>query len=102
MEAVSTSETSVNFYQTTQHNIPEESHLHIRRRQNLKPHTVLALSMLRTKHHVQMDCSFQSELLIYLMFENSKMTISRCLSTAEAQYFWFFNNRNYTLPGLFK
>jgi hypothetical protein len=27
MEASSTSETSVNLYQTTQHNIPEDSHL---------------------------------------------------------------------------
>jgi hypothetical protein len=28
MEAVSTSETSVSFYQTTQRNNPEDSHLH--------------------------------------------------------------------------
>jgi hypothetical protein len=28
MEAVSMSETSVNFYQTTQRNIPEDSHFH--------------------------------------------------------------------------
>jgi hypothetical protein len=32
MEAVSTSETSVNFYQTTRRNIPEDSHLHTHRR----------------------------------------------------------------------
>jgi hypothetical protein len=30
MEAISTSETSVNFYQTTRRNIPEDSHLHER------------------------------------------------------------------------
>jgi hypothetical protein len=36
MEAASTSETSVNFYHTTRSNIPEDSHLHIRRRENLK------------------------------------------------------------------
>jgi hypothetical protein len=35
MEAASTSETSVSFYQTTQRNIPEDS-LHFRRRENLK------------------------------------------------------------------
>jgi hypothetical protein len=29
MEAVSMSETSVNFYETTRRNMPEESHLHI-------------------------------------------------------------------------
>jgi hypothetical protein len=29
MEAVNTSETSVNFYQTTRGSIPEDSHLHL-------------------------------------------------------------------------
>jgi hypothetical protein len=38
MEAVSTSETSVTFYQTIQRNIPEDSHLHTRLRENLKSH----------------------------------------------------------------
>jgi hypothetical protein len=38
MEAVSTSETSVNIYQTKWHNIPEDSHIHTRRRENLKFH----------------------------------------------------------------
>jgi hypothetical protein len=36
MEAITSSKTSVNFYQTTCHNIPEDSHLHTRRRENLK------------------------------------------------------------------
>jgi hypothetical protein len=36
MEAASTSETSVNFHQTTRRNNPEDSHLHTRRRENLK------------------------------------------------------------------
>jgi hypothetical protein len=35
MEAASVSETSVNFYQTTRRNNPEDSHLHTRRRENL-------------------------------------------------------------------
>jgi hypothetical protein len=38
MEAASTSETLVNFYHTTRLNNPEDSHLHIRRRENLKSH----------------------------------------------------------------
>jgi hypothetical protein len=38
MEEASISETSVNFYQTTRHNNPEHSHLHNRRRENLKSH----------------------------------------------------------------
>jgi hypothetical protein len=36
MEAASTSETSVNFCQTTRRYNPEDSHLHTRRRENLK------------------------------------------------------------------
>jgi hypothetical protein len=35
MEAASISETSVNFYETTRRNTPEDSHLHTRRRENL-------------------------------------------------------------------
>jgi hypothetical protein len=35
-EAVSISETSVSFYETTRRNIPADSHLHTRRRENLK------------------------------------------------------------------
>jgi hypothetical protein len=36
MEAASTSKTSVKYYQTTGRNFPEDSHLHTRRRENLK------------------------------------------------------------------
>jgi hypothetical protein len=41
MEAASTSETSVNFYQTTRRNNPGDDHLHSRRRENLKSHIFL-------------------------------------------------------------
>jgi hypothetical protein len=37
-KAGSISETSVNFYQTTRRNIPEDSHLRTHRRGNLKSH----------------------------------------------------------------
>jgi hypothetical protein len=40
MEAATTSETSVNLYQTTQCNIPKDSHLHTRHRKNLKSHQI--------------------------------------------------------------
>jgi hypothetical protein len=36
MEAARTSETPVNFYQSTWRNIPEDCHFHVRRRENLK------------------------------------------------------------------
>jgi hypothetical protein len=38
MEVASTSETSVNFYQTTRRNNPEDSNCRTRRRENLKSH----------------------------------------------------------------
>jgi hypothetical protein len=38
MEAANTSETPVNFYQTTRRNNPEDGHLHTRSRENLKSH----------------------------------------------------------------
>jgi hypothetical protein len=45
MDAASTSETSVNFYQTTWRNNLEDSHLHTRRRENLKSHMDIALGL---------------------------------------------------------
>jgi hypothetical protein len=45
MDAVNSSETSVNIYQTTRHNIPDDSHLHSRRRENLKSHQHIILTI---------------------------------------------------------
>jgi hypothetical protein len=36
VEVASTSETSVEFYESTRSNIPEDSHFHTRRRKNMK------------------------------------------------------------------
>jgi hypothetical protein len=41
LEARNTSEMSVNFYQTTRYNNPEDSHCHTRRRDNLKSHFIV-------------------------------------------------------------
>jgi hypothetical protein len=41
MEAARTSETLVNFYQTTRRYNPEDSHLRTHRRENLKPYRVI-------------------------------------------------------------
>jgi hypothetical protein len=43
-EAVSTSETSVNFYQSTRRNIPKDRHFHTCRRENLKSHLISSSS----------------------------------------------------------
>jgi hypothetical protein len=44
MEAVITSETSVNIYQTTRRNTPEDSHLNTLRRENQKTHQKVLFS----------------------------------------------------------
>jgi hypothetical protein len=46
METASSSETSVDIYQTTRRNIPEGSYLHTRRRENLISHPVRLISEL--------------------------------------------------------
>jgi hypothetical protein len=48
MEATNISETSVNFYQTTRRNNPEDSHLHARRRENLKSQTAILIVVFIT------------------------------------------------------
>jgi hypothetical protein len=52
MEAVRTSETSVSFYQATWLNVPEDSHLHPYRRENLKilPFYTSTYSGVNRKH----------------------------------------------------
>jgi hypothetical protein len=45
MEAEITSETSTNFYEATRRNIPEDSHLHTRRHQNLKSHQTFSFRL---------------------------------------------------------
>jgi hypothetical protein len=47
MEAVNTSETSVSFYQTTLGNIPEDSHLYICHRENLKSQQLNMFRLLK-------------------------------------------------------
>jgi hypothetical protein len=44
MEAAGTSKKSANSYQSTQRNNPEDRHLHIRRRENLKYYKKFLLS----------------------------------------------------------
>jgi hypothetical protein len=45
MEAASTSETLVNFFQSTQRNNPEEGHLRTHRRENLKSYYFLNIHL---------------------------------------------------------
>jgi hypothetical protein len=44
MGTVNTSETSASLYQTARLNIPEDSHLHTRSRQNFKSHKIILKS----------------------------------------------------------
>jgi hypothetical protein len=47
MEAVRTSETSVNFYDATRRDVSEGCHLHIRRRENLKSYKACGTANIR-------------------------------------------------------
>jgi hypothetical protein len=49
MQAASTSETLVNFYHTTRRHNPEDSHLHTRRRENLKSYFLIFCSTIRSR-----------------------------------------------------
>jgi UDP-N-acetylmuramyl pentapeptide phosphotransferase/UDP-N-acetylglucosamine-1-phosphate transferase len=48
LKSVSTSETSVNFYETTRRNIPEDTHLYILGHESLKAHPVVLLFVIIT------------------------------------------------------
>jgi hypothetical protein len=52
MDTVSTYKTSVRFYQTTRRNVSEDSHLHTRRRENLKSNHVHVSSLLVSQERV--------------------------------------------------
>jgi hypothetical protein len=43
IEAASTSEMLLNLYQTTRRNVPQDDHLHTRRRENLNSHIYTVL-----------------------------------------------------------
>jgi hypothetical protein len=83
MESASTSETSVNFYKTTQLNTSEESHLHTRCRDNLKSHQlernkcveIISLCSLPSRYSAQRAVSrsnhIQSKLTVPAAGSNS-------------------------------
>jgi hypothetical protein len=52
MEAARTSETLVNFYQTTGRYNPEDSHLHTHRRENLKSYYAVSSSYHISGHGI--------------------------------------------------
>jgi hypothetical protein len=67
MEAVSTSETSINFYQTTIRNIPEDSHLHTSRRINLKCPSVY-VHPLECETKIKQQIKLHSKLQVCIFF----------------------------------
>jgi hypothetical protein len=61
MEAARTSEASENFYQTTRRNIPEDSHLHTRHRENLKSYLGVYMPFFQ-----QRCCNFNGSCPLHL------------------------------------
>jgi hypothetical protein len=60
------SEISVNFYQTTRRNIPDDSHLHTRRRENLKSQPAYRLNKLLRKEKTSEQNADQSSVITKL------------------------------------
>jgi hypothetical protein len=58
MEAAGTSETLVNFYQTTRRYNPEDSHLHTHRRENLKSYSCTKFARLILSPSSDLDRSY--------------------------------------------
>jgi hypothetical protein len=76
MEAANTSETSIHFYQTTRRNISEDSHIHIRRRENLKSHNVY-LPYLQIKiKYFQLEYCYTIFMFSFLVIQSWLFLIS--------------------------
>jgi hypothetical protein len=65
MEAARTSETLVNFYQTTRHYNPEYSHLHTHRRENLKSYTIKEIHTDIKPNNIS-SLTFQKIIIVYI------------------------------------
>jgi hypothetical protein len=76
MEAARTSETLVNFYQTTRRYNPEDSHLCTHRRENLKSYLVIMRSKLKSSRHVQKLCHKIGYVTLYLT-SNKKFGVNK-------------------------
>jgi hypothetical protein len=80
--AIITSETLVNFYETTRRNIPEDSHLYTRRRENLISHWVTVKSMIDDKSirnsmgvEIQESTYFALCVVIFKQFEEHRLCL---------------------------
>jgi hypothetical protein len=74
MEAARTSETLVNFYQTTRRYNPEDSRLHTHRRENLKSYTSKLLYLQYEK--LTLSCGLKIEETLH----SSKVDIRNCFA----------------------
>jgi hypothetical protein len=91
-------ETSVNFYQTTWHNIPEDSYLHICHHENLKSHTPhKQFSWVRPEIIFSRPCSASSPHEMNLLFFFHCFVFLCCYSHIFHQIFLFIIS-NHLVP----
>jgi hypothetical protein len=84
MEAVQTSEMLVNSYQCTWHYNPEDSHLHIHHRENLKSYPVcLCVSQHRSLMHVALGITF-----VQLFHSDISSIMTTCMGGMEKVLPW--------------
>jgi hypothetical protein len=72
MEAASSSETSAHFYQTRRRNNPEDSHLHTRRRENLKSHLMTVQFAFHAKKELTKRAKIKFVRVLLMKTSNTK------------------------------
>jgi hypothetical protein len=87
MEAARTSETLVNFYQTTRRYNPEDSHLHTHRRENLKSYLKFKVALQLRIQNIEASFSVSAS-CCYLLRVIYALVISgiKCGHTAQAKF----------------
>jgi hypothetical protein len=99
MEAARTSETSVNFYQTTRRYNPDDSHLRTHRRDNLKSYSfILFAGRVEGDCHTQLEhqmvysaCKISLSLSYVTVRGERKMERARGSKTAKSLSMYSFN-----------
>jgi hypothetical protein len=80
MEVAWTSETLVNFYQTTRRCNPEDSHLRTHRRENLKSYFsyLVGLFLLLIEIHLDIECTIIFLCLLLNIYRIDKISLNIC------------------------
>jgi hypothetical protein len=82
MEAARTSETLLNFYQTTRRYNPEDSHLRTHRRENLKSYITLVLKFLKIGPEIAQLLQMKEDWQVFFLQNTAKLNEKISLTLA--------------------